>query len=256
MKPVQGNPEITDDLLTLYFYNDGLTRAERHAISSAIAADAEIAERYRLLTGDLTAFTDTPAEPIPDDMRARLFDTIDRAARRDAAAVTQPRRGTHLPSFFWGAAVTAALAIGIGLGTWMSGGDDGDATTLPSPTTMAEVIESPAFTRSVRVHFTDSQRELDGLDVASEADRILLVADLIARNRLYEKAADQNGAPDLARVLRAFEPVLVKLAAEDLDAGEAEILLAQLNFELDVMLTKLARDPSDKSGSINEDTRT
>ena len=252
--------DISDDLLVLYFYNDGLSRAERLAVSTAIAADASVAERYRRLSDDLTAFEDEPAEAIPRDLRARLIDTIDRAAEREAGAARSAPR-THLPSFFWGAAVTAALAVGIGIGGWLAAGYQAGDSLPPDHATVAAIsaagaMRDPAFTRSMRVHFSDSRRQLDELDLASEADRLLLVADLVARNRLYEKAAEQHGSPELARVLRAFEPVLVKLTAEDLDAEQAEILLAQLEFELDVMLTKLSRRPSEKAGSTNEDTRT
>ena len=250
--------DITDDQLTLYFYNDGLSRAERQTVSNAIAADPDVAARYRALSDDLSALADEPAAPIPRDMQARLFDTIDRAARLEAGA-RRPARGTHLPSFFWGAAVTAALAIGVGIGTWFAASDD-SAAGLPGPNLAQMNTEDdsrdPLFARSVRVHFTDSRRDLGDLDLSSDADRILLVADLIAQNRLYEKAAEQHDSPELARVLRAFEPVLVRLAAEDLEAGEAEALLAQLNFELDVMLTKLARSPSEEAGTTNKDTRT
>jgi hypothetical protein len=51
-------------------------------------------------------------------------------------------------------------------------------------------------------------------------------------------------------VLRAFEPILVRLAAEDLSPEEAQRLQAQLVFELNVMLTKMNRTPSDRSESI------
>jgi len=253
------NEDITEDTLILYFYNDGLTRAERQAVSNALVADTALGERYRRLSDELTAIEDEAAEPIEDNLKARFIDTIDRAARRETAAREPARTGTHLPSFFWGSAVTAALAIGIGIGAWIVSGDPG-ITPATGPDVggpaMAAAGETPPFTRSVRVHFQDSRRELGRLDPSSDADRILLVADLIAQNRLYEKAAERHDAPELARVLRAFEPVLVKLAAEDLATGEAEALLAQLNFELEVMLTKLAHGPSVEAGTSRKDTRT
>ncbi len=71
-----------------------------------------------------------------------------------------------------------------------------------------------------------------------------MVNQIINQNRLFERAAEQNDADDLARVLRAFEPVLVRLAEEDLSDAEAEALRAKLAFELNVMLTKLSRDAS------------
>ena len=251
------NDNISDDVLTLYFYNDGLSDAERRAVAGAIAANPAVAERYRQLSDELLSIAVEPAPPIPADMRARFKDTIDRAAAREAGQAQPARPGTHLPSFFWGAAITAALAIGIGIGAFMGGKDQAVIQPVQPDSVIAEAAEgSVNFTRSVRVHFSDSRRELDRLDVGSDADRILLVAELIAQNRLYEKAAEQNGAPELARVLRAFEPVLARLADEELDAEEAEALLAKLSFELNVMLTKLADAPSTEADTSLEETRT
>ena len=45
-------------------------------------------------------------------------------------------------------------------------------------------------------------------------------------------------------MLRAFEPILLRLAADDIAPEDAEALRAQLAFELNVMLTKLSRKPS------------
>ncbi len=252
---IHPSKDIDDDVLTLYFYNDGLTPAERETVAGALAADPDLAARYRRLCGELDAIAVEPARPIPADMRARFVDTIDRAAAREAGREPPARTRTHLPSFFWGAAITAALAVGVGLGVLMGGNDS--AVAPPAETTdVTAAADSSSFTRSVRVHFSDSRRELDRLDVASDADRILLVAELIAQNRLYEKAAERAGAAELARVLRAFEPVLARLADEELGVDEAEALLAKLSFELDVMLTKLARAPSIEAGTSLEETRT
>lgn len=252
------NTDVSDDTLTLYFYSDGLTQSERQAVAHAIAADASVAERYKQLADELAAIAMEPAEPVPADLRARFIDTIDRAARLEQTTQAPPGRVAHLPSFFWGAAVTLALAVGLGIGTWFSSNTEGEAGGGPIPDRMVALgtTRTPTFSRSVRVHFSDSRRELARLDPTSDAERILLVADLIAQNRLYEKAAEQNGAPELARVLRAFEPVLVRLAAEELDAAEAEALRAKLGFELDVMLTKLARASSTEASPSVEDTRT
>jgi len=73
---------------------------------------------------------------------------------------------------------------------------------------------------------------------------------IIEQNRLYERAAEQKDSPKLARVLRAFEPVLIRLAAEDLAPEDEKALRAQLAFELNVMLTKLARETSEEATSI------
>ena len=73
---------------------------------------------------------------------------------------------------------------------------------------------------------------------------------IIEQNRLFERAAEQNDSANLARILRAFELVLLQLAAEDISAEDAEALRAKLLFELNVVLTKLARETSDEPQTI------
>jgi hypothetical protein len=75
----------------------------------------------------------------------------------------------------------------------------------------------------------------------------MLVLRIIEQNRMFESAAANSDAPKLARVLRAFEPILLQLAANDLAPADAEALRAQLAFELNVMLTKLSAESSDDS---------
>ena len=79
---------------------------------------------------------------------------------------------------------------------------------------------------------------------------------IINQNRLFERAAEQNNAADLARVLRAFEPILVQLAKEDLSDAEAQALRAKLAFELNVMLTKLSRDASNETDTAQTGIQT
>ena len=77
----------------------------------------------------------------------------------------------------------------------------------------------------------------------------MLILRLIEQNQLFERAAEQNNAPQLARVLRAFEAILLQLASSGIAPEDAEALRAQLSFELNVMLTKLANQSSDESHS-------
>ena len=240
---------MNDDILTLYFYDDGLSAEERQDVARALQSDAELAERYRRLCDELSALEAPTNEALPPDLAARFHDTIDRAANleRGRAHSSQPRM--HYWSFFWGAAVTAALAVGIGIGVWF-GGDSTPDVGQPTEIMAATTAPSDPFVRSLQVHFRDSRAELTDIADISAADRMILVAGLIEQNRLYARAAEQNDADNLARVLRAFEPILVQLAAEDIAPTDAEALRAQLAFELDVMLTKLERETSDESDSI------
>ena len=237
---------VNDEQLVLYFYKDGLSRAEREAVAGALASDPDVAERYRQLSASLGDFTNDDVVA-PPDMKARWHDSLDRAA--DAGARTESRPGIHSWSFLLGVAVTAALAIGVGIGVMIA--DETPAT--PPATTVAVTPEpdsSTAFLRGLQVHLRESEQDIAALPASSDAERGMLIMDIIKQNRRYERAAEQNDSENLARVLRAFELVLVELAAEDISPEDAEALRAKLLFELNVMLTKLSQPPSDEPTTI------
>lgn len=188
--------------------------------------------------------------PAPPHLAEQWRNAIDEAAALERGRNREPEQRWHPTSFFWGMAVTAALAVGIGIGFFIAAEDE----SLP-PDTVPLVVElSPepnavpaAFTRGLQAHLRDSRQQLGSLD--ADADRAMLVLQIIEQNRLFEMAADRNNAPKLARVLRAFEPILMQLAASDIAPEDAEALRAKLAFELNVMLTKLAHDSSNESHS-------
>ena len=250
---------MNDDKLTLYFYKDGLTQAERLGITNALAADTELAARYKLLSNSLSRLSDAEPDAVTPDMMQRFHNTIDRAANIERGATFKTSPPVHFWSFFWGAAITAALALGIGIGVWFGadvepGPDDGLGRDLFVDATPQNDVVPVAFQRSITNYFRESQRDITDLPMDAEADRLILILRLIDHNRLFEKAAMQNNSPELARVLRAFEPILVKLAAHDISPEDAEVLRTQLAFELNVMLTKLTRDTSDGRQTYSERT--
>ena len=184
--------------------------------------------------------------PAPADMRRRWHDSIDRAAQREYAMRPERARSFNFVSFFWGAAVTVALVAGIGIGVFFSG----EPTTIPSNSyivqdaSMVNTIAPGAFTRGLQVHLRDTQQHIASMPIDTAEDRTLLVLQIIQQNRIFERAAEQNSSDDLARVLRAFEPILLRLAANDIAPADAQALREQLAFELNVMLTKLGRNTS------------
>ena len=184
--------------------------------------------------------------PPPKHLVEQWHNAIDEAAALERGRRTQATRRWHPASFLWGAAVTAALAIGIGIGYTLS---DGNGIVPEGPMIADVAPDSPiipaAFTRGLAVHLRDSHRQLTSL--GDDTDRTMLVLQIIEQNRLFESAAERNNAPKLARVLRAFEPILLQLAASDIAPEDAEALRAQLAFELNVMLTKLANQSSEES---------
>jgi hypothetical protein len=182
----------------------------------------------------------------PSHMKQRWHDSIDLAAQRECAKEQQ--RPFHSLSFFWGAAVTAALATGIAIGIFVAADSD---NIEPSGYVVRDggADRHGAFNRVLQVHLRDTQEFLSAMPVAADADNRALVLQIIQQNRLFETAAERNNAESLARVLRAFEPILLQLAATDIAPEDADALRRQLAFELRIMLTKLERDSSKETTS-------
>jgi hypothetical protein len=163
----------------------------------------------------------------------RWHDVIDEAADLERGYVAREAGRRRSSGVFWGMAVAAALVLGIGIGLNKS-----SVSEQSQPQ-----INTSAFTRGLQAHFRDSRAQLTALGTSD--DRILLVRRMIDQNRLFGVAAERNNAPQLARVLRAIEPLLLQLAAENVAPEETELLRAQLRFELRVMLTKITRETSE-----------
>lgn len=233
---------MNDEQLILYYYNDGLSAAERDALATRLREDEALRERYQVLCDELAGLpaADSPA-PAPDRV-ARWQDSIDRAAALERGRTGGTGDVFHLPSFFWGTAITALLVAGIAIGLYV--GQRGAVVETSDPDNMIVDVapdgdSSGAFTRGLRVHFRESRQSIDTLASTASADREMLILHLVQQNRLFAREAKQSNAPELARVLRAFEPILMRLAAADISESDAERLQAQLVFELNVMLTKL-----------------
>ena len=174
----------------------------------------------------------------------RWHDALDAAAAGEQIA-TRPARSTwHPTSFFMGMAIAATLALGIAIGFFL--GDDNPAVDVQMAGVETPAVATPvALSRGLQVHFRDSRQQIMNLPGAE--NRALLVLRIIEQNRMFENAAISGDAPKLARVLRAFEPILLQLAADDIAPADAAALQAQLAFEMNVMLTKLGAGSSDDS---------
>lgn len=183
----------------------------------------------------------------PKHLVQQWHDAIDTAAALERGRAGPPRTTWHAGSFFRGMAVMATLVVGIAIGFLVSNDGDGRVPLATVENPLAPSVVPAAFTRGLEQHFRNSRDELSR--IGGDEDAASLVLRLIEQNRLFEVVADQNNAPQLARVLRAFEPILLRLAATDIAPEDAEALRAQLSFELNVMLTKLANQSSDKTHS-------
>ena len=242
---------MNDETLTLYYYNDGLSTREREQVAHALATDRAVSDRYQALCRDLQGIVDTGVGQAPADMVQRWHECLDRAIGLEVQAAPKP--AVHSWSFLLGAAVTVALAIGVGIGVFISGDEQNVTPMIENMIVDNDVTDrgnSSAFIRGLRVHLRESEQGLSALPTSTDSDKALLIMGIIEQNRLLERAAEQNDSASLARVLRAFELVLVQLAADDVTAEDAEALRAKLLFELNVVLTKLAHDTSDEPQSI------
>ena len=242
---------ISDETLILYFYDDGLTPDERRDIQAALLADIDVAARYATICRGLQGLQTTGEHKAPDHAVRRWHDSIDRAARLQHARDDKPGRSFHLLSFAWGGALAAALALVIGIYFFAQPQPEVASNDPVAQIEAAEAATTPvAFTRGLKVHLRDSQAELSRLPTQSVDDRMMLLLQIVEQNRVFELAADTNNAPDVARLLRAFEPILLRLAADDIAPEDADALKVQLAFELKVMLTKLERLSSEEDRII------
>ena len=236
---------ITEDTLTLYFYDDGLTDRECSEVEFALRTDTDLKGRYDHLCRQLESLQAPESPAAPPHLTARWHDSIDRAARQEASTLKSVKtRPLPFLSFAWSGAMAAALALGVAIGVFMAGnGTAPPVEGLPVEVSQASVVPA-SFTRGLRVHLQESQWEIAGLPEESSTEAAILLMQIIEQNRLFERAAKNNNATKVARVLRAFEPILLRLASDDIAPEDAEALRAQLAFELNVMLTKLAQDTS------------
>jgi len=195
-------------------------------------------------TDELVAAHRADSHSPPPAAVQRWHDALDAAAAGEQVT-TRPERSTwHPTSFFMGMAIAATLALGIAIGFFL--GDDNPAVDLQMAGVETPAVAMPvALSRGLQVHFRDSRQQIMNLPDAE--NRTLLVLRIIEQNRMFENAAISGDAPKLARVLRAFEPILLQLAADDLAPADAAALQAQLAFEMNVMLTKLGAGSSDDS---------
>ncbi|HEV7605974.1 MAG TPA: hypothetical protein VGO61_01450 [Steroidobacteraceae bacterium] len=222
---------ISDDDLLLYYYRDGLDAAARARIGTAISNDAELAQRLHRLIARLDAAAALPEVPVPADVQQRWQGALARAAQIDSAPRVQRAGRSFTPWLSVAAAVAlAALILIIKVAVQPSA----DRTAEVAATTDTH---ASAYERGLKWHLASTELQLAGLDSAKPEDRARLIATIISQNQTYALAADRAGEPQLARVLRAFAPILESLAH---DGGESSASIAQLSFELRVMQGRLS----------------
>ena len=160
---------------------------------------------------------------------------LDEAAALERGREAAPLSRWHPGSFFWGMAISAALAIGIGLVISGPGGSD---VVIDEPRIAANPIQTnvvpAAFTRSLQVHLRDSQMQLASLNGdTNKANAFDIDADTARpENTLqdYELASELAGAlaqlSDVERVcfvLKHLEQWRHQEIGAELDLNEGRV---------------------------------
>ena len=76
---------MNEEKLILYYYEDGLSKAERNEIEAALASDESLKRRYESLAHDLDALSEPEDIPAPEGFEYRLQSSLDRAVRLEEA---------------------------------------------------------------------------------------------------------------------------------------------------------------------------
>jgi anti-sigma-K factor RskA len=229
---------ISDDDLLLYYYRDGLNPAERARIGAAISSDPGLAQRLHRLVARLDAAAALPEIAVPVHVRQRWQVALERAAQ--ANNVSAPRVVRSFTPWLSAAAAIAVVALLLV-----------QVTQSPSPDRIAEDAvptdtQDSAYERGLKFHLASTEQQLASLDSARPEERARLIETIVSQNRIYALAAERAGEPQLARVLRAFSPILESLAH---DGNDSSASIAQLSFELRVMQGRLSAGSATPSQS-------
>ncbi|HET7811240.1 MAG TPA: hypothetical protein VFL16_11760 [Steroidobacteraceae bacterium] len=227
---------ISDDDLILYYYRDGLDAAERARIGAALAEQPELAQRLHRLVGRLDAAAAIPDVPVPEETQQRWRAALDRAAAQDQSnviALPTRKRFNYTP---WLAAAASALIAVIVVVQFTRQPPPEIAHVTPPPQEQ-QPNNTSAYERGLASHLASTEQQLVSLESATPEERARLVETIIEQNRLYALAAEKAGEPQLARVLRAFTPILESVQQ---GGSGAAADVSQLAFELRVMQGRLA----------------
>jgi hypothetical protein len=224
---------ISDDDLLLYYYRDGLDAAERARIGAALSEQPGLAQRLQVLVARLDAAAAIPEVPVPAAVQQRWQDALERAVVSKPMA--RPLRTGRRLDFGWMAAAAVAVVALIVFQVANQAPPDRTVENPPEATQPGDTGDGSAYERGLKWHLASTEQQLAGLDSAEPEERARLIETIIAQNRIYALAAERAGEPQLARVLRAFAPVL-----EGLEHGDSSASIAQLTFELRVMQGRLS----------------
>jgi hypothetical protein len=229
---------ISDDDLILYHYRDGLDAAERARIGAALSEKPELAQRLQVLITRLDAAAALPEVPVPAEVQQRWQAALERAQQQEVVSGAHhapAERRWSLAYLRWPGAV-AATVIAVALIFQFTRQSPPELTAEVGAPESASPTDATAYERGLKWHLASTEQQLAGIGSATPEERARLIETIAAQNRMYALAAERAGELQLARVLRAFAPILESLAQ---DGGDNSASLAQLSFELRVMQGRL-----------------
>jgi hypothetical protein len=226
---------ITDDELLLYYYRE-LDPAERARIGAALGESPELAQRLHKLVARLDAAAATPEVDVPAETQQRWMAALDAAVAREKISTPVATANRFTTSKWLAAAAVVLVALGLVVQLDRQP-QPLEAHAPPAPLSVAHAPGS-AYERGLQTHLASTERQLASLESASPEERARLVQSIIDQNRIYALAADKAGEPQLARVLRAFSPVLESVAQGN--NQETADNVSQLAFELRAIQGRLA----------------
>ena len=237
---------MTDEDLLLYYYRE-LEPADRTRIAAAIAADAAIAQRLHALVARLDSVAAIPDAPVPPHVQQRWRVALDRAAQGRAREGSRAR--FNQPRWQLAAAAAVVMALVVTFQVLRAPPVDGRvANTEPANAGAVTDGTGSAYEHGLKWHLASTERQIASLGDASPEERARMIDVIMGQNRLYALAAERAGEPQLARVLRAFNPILEDLANGRSESTAAD--LSQLSFELRVMQARLGADADGSSKTL------
>jgi len=238
---------ISDEELLLYYYRE-LDAGERARIGAAVSNDPQLSRRLHNLVARLDAAAAMPEVPVPAHTQRRWQAALARAT--SDKRVAPPTRG-FFTQLRWQAAAAAVAVVAITLTIQNvkspSSIKTAGETVEASPPGATSAGDASAYEHGLKWHLASTEKRLASLGDATPEERARLVETIIGQNRIYALAAERAGEPQLARVLRAFTPVLESVADGRVESASS---VAQLNFELRVMQARLAADAAAPANTL------
>lgn len=255
---------IDDRELLLFHYRDGLSGRRIRWIEKRLDEDAGLRLRLQRLEVELGVLRPEQAKApaaahrrwraaLDDAMADAMASTVagqDHAGGPNPALLSGPwRRLLALRPLF--APVLAAgllLSVGVFIATRLppvevhAPADSVAANSGASP--------APAMVNAMQAYLVETERRLTELDGVDTTGRAEVLAEMRQRNALYVKAAERAEWPELARVLRAFDLALNSLQIDPSPGDADREMRSQLEFELNVLQTRMDRRASKPANSI------